>query len=273
MMEPRTVRPSPIAGRWYPDKPAKLANMVDQFLTVPLELTVQFDKPIKGILSPHAGLIFSGGIAGKSMRFTQGTKADLVVIIGPSHHDYPAALLSTQHSHYQTPFGDVPVAHDMLNQLGDIVPFLPVKNDPEHAIEIELPFLQRTLSAFELLPLAMLDQSWEAAHRLGEALAKIVQGRSVLFVASSDLSHFYSPTQAQKLDKVILDYVAAYDPQAIIQADDEGRGFACGRGAIAAVMVAVQRLGATHATLVGYGHSGEIQPMDKVVGYGAAVFS
>lgn len=264
------IRPSPLAGRWYPADAARLMQLVEQFLGE--SQTAQ--GRLYGVLAPHAGLIYSGAVAGRAFRYTVGLAVDTVVIVAPSHHTYPADLLSTTHTHFETPLGQVPIATDLLDKLAQQVPILRVSKDPEHAVEIELPFLQRTLGAFELLPLVMLDQTWEASRGLGKALAEIVQGRRVLLVASSDLSHFYPQHQANSLDHVVLDAVAAYNPQAIIQAEDEGRGFACGRGAIAAVMVAARKLGATQATVVGYATSGDITgDMTRVVGYGAALFS
>jgi AmmeMemoRadiSam system protein B len=198
---------------------------------------------------------------------------DVVVIISPSHHRYPAPLLSTGHTHFETPLGQVAVATDIVDQLERELTLLRVTNDPEHAIEVELPFLQRTLDEFQLVPLAMIDQSWTAAELLGNLLASLLKNRKVLLVASSDLSHFYTQAEANQLDQVILDAVGAYDPHEVVQADEAERGFACGRGAIAAVMVAAQALGADSATVVDYATSGDVSgDFSKVVGYGAAIF-
>ncbi|MCQ3929679.1 MAG: AmmeMemoRadiSam system protein B [Chloroflexi bacterium] len=269
------VRPSPIAGTWYPGNADVLAQMVDAFLDNPSESQVTIPNlPLRGLLTPHAGLRFSGGVAGKAFHYTQGLDVDTVVVISPSHHFFEADLVSTAYTHYETPLGRVPVAVDILDRLAAEIPLGRVSKDPEHAIEIELPFLQRTLDHFELLPLSMLDQSWAYSERLGRVLAGLLKNRKVLWVASSDLSHFYIDETARLLDATILNAIADYHPAEIIEADEQGRGFACGRGAIAAVMVAAQALGATHATIVGYATSGEInQDFSKVVGYGAALFN
>jgi AmmeMemoRadiSam system protein B len=244
-----TVRPSPLAGHWYPGNANQLTRMVDDFLGE----AVTADKPLYGLLAPHAGLYYSGPVAGKAFRHTYHLDVTTVVIVAPSHHLYPAALLSTAHSHFETPLGYVPVATDLIEALEKNLKLLRVSNDPEHAIEIELPFLQRTLGNFRLLPLALIDQSWPASQKLGEVLAGVIAGEKVLLVASSDLSHFYTQAEANQLDKTLLEAVSAYQPERVIQLDEEGHGFACGRGAIAAVMVAAGQLGATTATIVGYG--------------------
>lgn len=270
MIKQAAVRPSPLAGRWYPETAEQLGWLVDQFLGEP----VQVDSPPYGVLAPHAGMNYSGAVAGKAFRYSVGLDVDLVVVVAPSHQLYPAALLSTAHQYFETPLGQIPVATHLIDLLEQKVPLLRVANDREHAIEIELPFLQRTLKKFELVPLAMLEQSWQAAQQLGETLASLVHGRKVLLVASSDLSHFKSEATAKQLDQTLLDAVAAYDPEQVIQLEVEGRGFACGRGAIAAVMVAAQGLGAKNATIVGYGTSGDVSGnKSAVVGYGAALFN
>ncbi|HNB55299.1 MAG TPA: AmmeMemoRadiSam system protein B, partial [Anaerolineales bacterium] len=148
----------------------------------------------------------------------------------------------------------------------------PLVQDPEHALEIELPFLQHVLGEFLLIPLMLRDQSWETAHAVGEALAFALRGRDALLVASSDLSHFYPQFTAYPLDAEILRRIEALDAEGVIRANEEGVGFACGRGAIAAVLWAARRWGADQARVVGYATSGDVTgDFDKVVGYGAAV--
>ncbi|MBI5927927.1 MAG: AmmeMemoRadiSam system protein B [Chloroflexi bacterium] len=268
------VRPSPIAGTWYPGNPDTLTEMVDAFLENPTDQTFRLNAPLRGLLTPHAGMRFSGGVAGKAFRYARGLDVDVVVVISPSHHLFDADLVSTAYTHYETPLGRVPVALDLVDRLAAEIPLGRVAKDPEHAVEIGLPFLQRTLDHFELLPLSMLDQSWRYSEKLGQVLARLLKNRKVLLVASSDLSHFYINETARLLDATILNAVADYHPAEIIQADEQGRGFACGRGAIAAVMVAAKALGATQATIVGYATSGEINhDLSKVVGYGAALFN
>lgn len=272
-IQPYSVRPSPIAGRWYPETVTALGAMVNGFMQQQRHEIIQLNTPILGVLAPHAGLRYSGPIAGQAFRYTRDLEVDTVVIVSPSHHRYPSPLLSTAHSHFETPLGQVPIATDIVDILENQLNLLRVANDPEHAIEIELPFLQQTLQDFQLVPLAMIDQSWKAAETLGKLLAHLLKARKTLLVASSDLSHFYTQQEANLLDQVILDAIEAYQPQKIIEADEVGLGYACGRGAIAAVMVAAKELGADTAHVVDYATSGDVSgDFSKVVGYGAALF-
>ncbi len=264
------VRPSPIAGRWYPADPLRLARSVDEYMEqadVPA-----LDGELIGVLTPHAGHHYSGPIAGHAFKLARGLAVEVVALVGPSHYPYDAPVVTTAHEAYETPLGQVPVDRAALAALGQAVPIKTVRTDPEHSLEIELPFLQRALGEFRVIPLALVEQSYEMAQVLGQALADTLAGARALLVASSDLSHFYPQSVAHKLDRAILDTVARYDPAGVIQAEMNGSGFACGRGAIAAVMIAARALGADAAQVVGYATSGDVtHDYQQVVGYGAAL--
>ncbi len=265
------VRPSPIAGRWYPADPLRLARSVDEYIEqadVPA-----LDGDVIGVLTPHAGHRYSGPVAGHAFKLVRSLAVEVVALVGPSHYPYDAPVVTTAHEAYETPLGQVPVDRTALVALGQSVPIKAVRTDPEHSLEIELPFLQRALGEFRVIPLALVEQSYEMAQVLGQALAATLAGTRALLVASSDLSHFYPQDIARRLDGAMLDAVAHYDPAGVIQAEMNGSGFACGRGAIAAVMIAARALGADTAQVVGYATSGDVtHDYAQVVGYGAAVF-
>ncbi|MBN1564621.1 MAG: AmmeMemoRadiSam system protein B, partial [Anaerolineae bacterium] len=198
---------------------------------------------------------------------------DVVALIGPSHHFYSTAIVTAKHDAYQTPLGLVPIDRAALATLSKTFPLEAVRNDPEHCLEIELPFLQRALeSDFRLIPLALLDQSLTMAEELGAVLAEILKDQKALLVASSDLSHFYPQTVAKQYDQQVLDAVNDYDPARVIQAEAQGRKIACGHGAIATIMIAARALGANSAQVVNYGVGDARGDGSSVVGYGAAVF-
>ncbi|GAB4419750.1 MAG: AmmeMemoRadiSam system protein B [Anaerolineae bacterium] len=265
------VRPSPIAGRWYPADPLRLARSIDDYLDRANVPAVA--GRLIGVLAPHAGHRYSGPVAGYAFKAVRGLNVDVVALVGPSHYPYEAALVATAHDAYETPLGLVPVDRPALDALQRILPLRLVRTDPEHSLEIELPFLQRTLGAFRLIPLALVNQSYELAQQVGYALADLLAGQNALLVASSDLSHFYPQDIARRFDQTMLDAVARFDPAAVIAAEEKGVGFACGRGAIATVMIAARQLGADTAQVVGYATSGDITgDTSQVVGYGAALF-
>lgn len=272
MIQPR---PSPIAGTWYPGTPEALSRSVDAQLHRAGAQRPEGD--VVALVVPHAGHRYSGDVAAQAFRLVDGAAVETVVIVSPMHHAYPGRILTTSHPAYETPLGLVEVDAELVSAIDGKLPdglhLESVGNDPEHSLEIELPFLQRTLQPpFRLVPLMLRDQSSETAEALGRALAEALRGRSILLVASSDLSHFYPDPVARTLDAFLLARIEAFDPLGVIEADHHGQGYACGRGAIAAVLWAARNLGATHVALLGYANSGDVTgDTSSVVGYGAAV--
>ncbi len=272
-----TVRPSPIAGTWYPGSAEALARSVD------VQLEAAQPDPIPGeivaVIVPHAGHRYSGQVAATAFRTLKGADRSPVAVVSPMHHPYPGHVLTSGHSAYSTPLGEVPIDQESLGRLEAAlqspgqIRIERVTNDSEHSLEIELPFLQRSLSpGFRLLPVMLREQDRPVCEAVGHALAAVLTGLRPLLVASSDLSHFYPASVARSLDHELLMRVEAFDPVAVLTAEDEGVGFACGRGAIAAVLWAARDLGADQVRLLSYANSGDVTgDIDSVVGYGAAV--
>jgi hypothetical protein len=267
-------RPSPIAGTWYPGTSQALSRSVDA------QLDRAHPDPVSGdlvaLIVPHAGHRYSGDVAAQAFRLLQGTSIETVAIVAPMHHPYPGRILTSAHPAYETPLGSIEIDADLVASVDTHLPsglhLDRVHNDPEHSLEIELPFLQRALAGpFRLVPLMLRDQSARTAEALGQALAAALKDRSCLLVASSDLSHFYPDAMARKLDAHLLAKIKAFDPAGVIEADERGEGYACGRGAIASVLWAARALGATDVQLLGYANSGDVTgDAGSVVGYGAA---
>ncbi len=282
MQSKMDIRPSPIAGQWYQANATRLAAQIDRFMDE-AELP-ELAGEIVGIMAPHAGHIYSGAVAGYAFAAVRGLSPELVAVVSPMHHPYFEPILTSAHSAYGTPLGTLPIAEEVLDLInhelqGEIgVRIGRISNDSEHSLEIELPFLQRALTgSLRLVPIMLRDQSERMARALGNALAKALTGMeksSYLLVASTDLSHFYAQKTAMALDAELLRQVEAFDPAGVIQTEELGKGFACGRGALAAVMWAAKELGARKAQVLRHATSGDVTgDYDRVVGYGAAVFT
>jgi AmmeMemoRadiSam system protein B len=273
------LRPSPIAGQWYPGDPKRLAREVDGYIAAARMPAIS--GKVVAVMAPHAGHRYSGPVAGYAFAALRGLTPELVAVISPMHHPYEQPLLTSAHEAYVTPLGVIPVevaaVETLDKRLQEKLGFglTRVANDPEHSLEIELPFLQRVLSdPFHLLPVMVRDQSAHTAQALGEGLAEVLAGRSALLVASSDLSHYYPQNLANSLDDEMLRQVAAFDPQGVIHIEEAGKGFACGRAAVAAVLWAARGLGADRAQILRHATSGDITgDYSQVVGYGAAVIT
>ncbi len=270
------IRPSPIAGLWYSADAQQLAQQIDRYLA---EAQI---PPLQGqviaLVAPHAGHRYSGRTAGHAYKAILGPTFDLVALVSPMHAYYPAPVLTSAHSSYFTPLGEVPIDRESTDQLAELlaeetIGLTPIANDDEHSLEIQLPFLQRALSQpFHLLPVMVRRKDWRMAQILGTALATVLKHRNALLVASTDLSHFYPLPIANQLDTEMLSLIEAFSPQGVLQAEENGTGFACGAGAVAAVLVAARELGGNEVKVLHYSTSAD-ETMDpaSVVGYGAAV--
>lgn len=271
------IRPSPIAGQWYPGDAHRLSDSIEGYLKAAGQPEIEGE--VVAIMVPHAGHLYSGPVAGYAFAALRGMSPGLVAVASPMHYPYFQALLTSGHTHYATPLGKIRIDQEAVNTLDEHLQnslgfgLARVKNDPEHSLEIELPFLQLSLkTGFDLLPVMVREQSSQVAHQLGIALAKTLAGRNALLVASTDLSHFENQETANALDAVMLRRVEAFDPEGVIQAEEDGKGFACGRGALAAVMWAARELGANRIQVLRHATSGDVTgDFSRVVGYGAAV--
>lgn len=272
------TRPSPLAGRWYPGEAGALTHTVEAYLRAAHGANPPIPGEVLALVAPHAGLMYSGPVAAYAYDAVRGLSVEVAAILCPSHFHPDAAVLSSGHEAYATPLGSVPVdlaaqtkVREALTAEG--ISFIEIRRDREHAIEIELPFLQQTLApGWTLLPLMVRDQSERVAQALSRALVAALAGRRALLIASSDLSHYEPQRVALQLDQAMLKEVGALDPAGVLRAQDEARGFACGAGAIAAVLWAARALGAAQAQVVRHATSGDVTgDYASVVGYGAAV--
>lgn len=269
------VRPSPIAGRWYSNNPDELRQQVDAYLSSARLPDLQ--GQVVGVVAPHAGHIYSGETAGYAFASVLGQDRDLVAVISPMHAPYPANLLTSAHLAYGTPLGPVPIDREALAQLDEILTqkgmsLTPVANDKEHSLEIELPFLQRALrNNFKILPIMLSNQQPRVARLLGQALAQVMQERSCLLVASTDLSHHYPEELAQRLDNEMLRIIRSFSPDDLYTAEKMGKGFACGLAAVATTLWAAREMGANMVEILHHSTSAkETGDYSSVVGYGAA---
>ena len=261
---------------WYEGERKVLARQVDAYLDA-AQLS-PLTGEVVGVIAPHAGHRYSGPVAGYAFAAVRGATPELVAVLSPFHNYHHAALLISAHDGYETPLGSVAIDKDAVGELEDNLaaeggPGLTrITNDPEHSLEIELPFLQQALaSTWRLLPVMVRAQDAPTCKLLGQALAKVLNGRKALLVASTDLSHYHDQQVAVTLDRTMLEQVEAFEPETLFDLERSGRGSACGLGAMAAVMWAARELGADKVEILRHATSGDITgDFSAVVGYGAA---
>ena len=276
---PNPVRPAAVAGTWYPADPGQLAAAVDGYLAAAGPL---HDLDVTALIAPHAGLVYSGPVAGHAYAAVRGRAFDAVVLVGPSHYVGFDGVSVDRHAAWDTPLGAAVVDTGLAARLAAASPLItaePRAHRREHALELQLPFLRRLLPATPIVPLVMGYQQRETVLGLADALASVLRGAAVLLVASTDLSHYFDAEEAAVLDARVVAHVARFDWAGLLDEFEQypeherGRYVACGGGAAIAVMRAARALGATAARVLKRADSGDVSgDREQVVGYLAAAF-
>lgn len=264
-MNTTTIRPPAVAGTFYSDRPDKLAAAVESLLGQAQDARL---GPVRALIAPHAGYRYSGPIAASAFRQLAPAAAGqrpTVYLLGPAHYVYVDSVALSPASAFETPLGQVAQnrsAIDALLARGRAYQLDPLAHEPEHSLEVELPFLQATLTGFDLV--AMLCGEPDAAQVAADLAERLRPGD--LVVVSSDLSHFHPYETAQGLDRAFLAAVVAGDMLRAAQ------GEACGLQPILILMRLAQLMGWT-AHLLDYRNSGDTSgDKSRVVGYGAVAY-
>lgn len=273
------VRPPAVAGSFYPDDAGALRAAIDAYL-----LTARppaGEQPL-ALVVPHAGYVFSGQIAADAWRQAQPFDYDTIVILAPNHAEAFDGIGLFRGAGFRTPLGvaaiDLALAGALVNE-DDDVRWRDSVHAKEHAIEVQLPFVQRLYPDARILPIVVATRDPARLARLGETIARLLAGRRALIVASSDLSHYPTVADASRLDRATLDAIATLDPAVVRKVVDaaprsgaaEVVTGACGEAPVLAAMAAARAMGATRARVVSYANSGDSPAGDpaRVVGYGA----
>lgn len=268
------IRKAAVAGSFYPGTAIELSKALAVIFS-------EVDKVILGgapraLIVPHAGYPYSGKTAAKAFKLLEGLSYDTVVVISPSHTVFFKGSSVYEGDGYETPLGVVEIDRELSDRIGSIHPSVYLSTmghasgatRGEHALEVQLPFLQLVLGKFKLVAIVMGDQERDSVNSLGEVLSSTLEGTNSLMVASSDLSHFHSEQDARKLDLTVQTALEKYDPKLLMKVVEEGQGEACGAGVMAAVMMAGKRLGAEESKFLEYTTSGETTgEFGEVVGY------
>jgi MEMO1 family protein len=265
------VRPAAVAGSWYPGEARALAREVEAHLSAVVRPAPTRGR-LLGLISPHAGLRYSGPVAAYGYSLLRGLRERLAVIVGPSHHVGFEGLALPGPGVWATPFGPVAADEEVMSQLRAVEPLFvesPRAHRDEHSLELQLPFLAHLVPQLRIVPILMGRQSRAEVDALALALARVLADRSPLLVASSDLSHFHPAPEAKALDGTVCRLVERYDDEGLMRLFESSDEHACGGGAIVAVMKVARALGATRAAVLRYADSGDVAARDKdrVVGY------
>ncbi len=283
--EQQKLRQAGVAGSFYPADAAQLTAMMDDMMSHASQPAIS--GKILAVVAPHAGYPYSGPVAAYTYAALKGRKYSRVVVIAPSHYEAFDFTSVYDGDGYVTPLGTIPVDKAFAQQLTKMSSsirlsgrgHLATSKGAEHALEVQLPWLQHVLGSFALVPIIMGDQSYESSRALGMALAQLIQreGSSAksnagdtLIVASSDLSHYHTYAEAEEMDHKTLNALQAWDYFSMSRNFDARVWEACGGAPIVAAMIAAEHMGANQAKLLHYANSGDVTgDRSHVVGYGA----
>ena len=274
----RDVRPSAVAGSWYPATGARLSEVVDTHLAA-AALDEVAACP-RAIIAPHAGLMYSGSVAAYAYTLVRQCRYTAAVLVGPSHFVGFQGVSIWPRGEWGTPLGAVKVADGLADALAAESRAIiehPAAHGREHSLEMQLPFVARLLPGVPIVPLVMGHQQRETAMALGDALARAITSHrtrnpgDILLVASSDLSHYEDAATASRLDAVVVRHVEALDADGLMDALEREPRHACGGGPMVSVLRAAALLGGTRARVLRYADSGDVSgDKSSVVGYLAA---
>ncbi len=269
------TRQPTVAGQFYPGDAKTLTAMVDSMLAgaeVPA-----ISGTLIGIQVPHAGYPFSGPTAARAFKLLQGMDSVTVVMLGTSHHAHLDKAAVYAKGSWRTPLGEVAIDEALAKAIlaqDKFIADMPEAHAQEHSIEVEVPFLQRVLSDFEIVPIMLLQPTFEQCEMVGKAIATAAKGKRVLLLASSDLYHGESYDEANRVDSVTVGLMAKFDPQAFHVAYEHKEAQACGGNAITAMMVAAREMGADTAVVLAQTNSNDVtgERGGYCVGYSAVAF-
>ena len=264
-----------VAGQFYPADAKTLAATVDAMLADVEPAAIA--GRVVGIQVPHAGYPYSGPTAASAFRLLEGMDSVTVVMFGTSHRAFLDKAAVYAKGRWKTPLGEVAVDEELAGAIvaGDeFLADMPAAHRAEHSLEVELPFLQRVLKSFKIVPIMLLQPSQADCERVGKAIARACKGRDVVLLASSDLYHGESYDEAKETDAATVSYLAGFDPEGLHEALGSGSAQACGGAAMVAMMTAAKELGADTAIVLHTTNSNDVmgEKGGYCVGYSAAAF-
>ena len=264
------LRHPAVAGRFYPGDRQSLLDDLHSYLS-----PSGGSRPALGCIVPHAGYIYSGGVAGAVYASIEVPRRCLVLCPNHTGRGRPLAIMS--HGAWQTPLGPVPIDSSLAEILKQQCPLLSEDMDAhrgEHAIEVQLPFLQARSPHFTFVPVALGSGEFEILETLGQAVGEVLraQNEPVLIIASSDMNHYESDRVTRVKDRKAIERLLALDARGLYDVVTKEEISMCGFGPAVVMLTAAKALGATSAELIRYATSGDVSgDREMVVGYAGVI--
>lgn len=283
---PQSRKPA-AAGSFYPEDKNGLKNMITNFLG---RATVSIDGEICGLIVPHAGYIYSGQTASYAYKLLQNKNFDIVILLGAGHYVTIKTAAIYSSGKFLTPLGEVEIDNEFTKKLLETKHFenSPQAHQPEHSLEVQLPFLQMVLKKFKIVPILMNNEDLNLCKTVGVTLGEIIQdykkmGVKILLIISTDLSHYPPSGVATYVDSILISNIENFEVESIfynsikfLQSQVAGLSTtACGEAALISGLYTLKTIGAKGNQVLAYANSGQLPFGDynKSVGYVSMVFT
>ncbi len=279
----KMVRSPAVAGTFYEGTRKALLKQIEDCYTHPLgpgrlpTLSSKKEGKIMGLVSPHAGYLYSGPVAAWGFyQIVRQEIPEVVVILGPNHRGFGAGVAIAGKGGWQTPLGKSQIEEELAEKITELSPLIredEKAHQREHSLEVQLPFLQYSYEErFKIVPICMMQQDQSTSQKVGETLSEVLKGKNSLIIASTDFTHYQPKDIAERQDKKALEAILSLSPKDVTKAVSCYRISMCGPGPVMAMLTATSLLGAKKATLLKYATSGDITgDYEAVVGYASVI--
>ncbi|NLJ38609.1 MAG: AmmeMemoRadiSam system protein B [Candidatus Atribacteria bacterium] len=271
-----------VAGYFYPENKNELANLIQKVFESEIgaagKIDQDFPTTINGVVCPHAGIIFSGAVASWAYAVLSLTDPiDTFIIIGPNHRGLGRRASLSSAESWITPLGKVEVDQEAVNFLISASSIFSIDDRAhqyEHSCEIQIPFLQYFIPfSFKICPISLLDQTFEAAKEMSQAIIKLSQKKKIVIIASTDFTHYESDTVAREKDLICIDNIIRLDGEEFFHCIHRNQISICGPGGVGTLIEFQKNRHSSRGNLLCYATSGDINGQyDQVVGYAAIAF-
>jgi len=260
------------AGKFYDSRPQVLLKQIEQWLEE-AEHKPHPDSQLKALVAPHAGYVYSGRVAAHAYKQAQKKTFDTVVIIGPSHHFGFRGCSIYPEGSYASPLGLIDVDESFAKKLSQETGygFIPQAHAKEHCVEVQIPFIQKTIPEAKIVPVIMGKPSKECIKKLSKGMSTVSSKKKVLVIISTDMSHYLPKDQANERDKNTIHLITSKDIQTLENKILNQGNIMCGGAGVVTALQYAMSLGDTHVDFLRYDDSSSAGgPNSRVVGYMSA---
>ena len=259
------------AGSFYPEKKENLSSLIDNlFASIKVP---HLEEKILGVISPHAGYIFSAGVAAYSFKILKDKKIDTAIIMGPSHRYYFKGVAAWDKGEFKVPLGNLKIDEEISQKIEELE-FVKSRKEyffKEHSIEVQLPFLIKSVNNIKIVPLIFGENTYQNLEKLAEKLKEIAEIKNIVVVVSTDLSHYHPYLEAKRIDAQTIKYIREKDANALWVDYKLGKARACGIYPLITFLLYVKKIGGK-IKILKYANSGDTAgDRNRVVGYLSAV--